>query len=412
MCYKLQSNQNSKSIKNTSCGSIYLRSTSLLSNEIEATMNMLSGVLLIIILDITLLPIPSRSFVITSSNRYYSSSLPTSRLRATVENVESDSSSSISASSPISSSSSPSSEERNLRFSGVGRLYTNKASITPEEEQQSSQEGYLQVIDRLEASHVVVVGIGGVGSWATEALARSGIGCITLIDLDDVCISNTNRQLHALSTTVGEMKIDVMKRRIVEINPNCNVTLIHDFVSKGNADEIWDTIEQSSSTAVTACLDAIDGSDAKSAWIASCARRGVSVVTCGGSAGRTDPTKFVCADLTRAIEDPLLSSCRKNLRKYYGFQEGITPGAKSRDENGKKRSKLPRKWKIQAVYSTESPQSPPRNNNDSSRGSCDGALGTACFVTGTSGFVVSSSSDFTVVSALLLTADDGGSDGK
>jgi tRNA A37 threonylcarbamoyladenosine dehydratase len=403
MSYKLQSNQNSNSIKNTSSGSIYLRSTSLLSNETVTTMNILTGVLLIIILDIILLPIPSRSFVITSSNHYYSSSLPTSRLRATVENVESDSSSSIS---------SPSSEERNLRFSGVGRLYTNTASITPEEEQQSSQEGYLQVIDRLEASHVVVVGIGGVGSWATEALARSGIGCITLIDLDDVCISNTNRQLHALSTTVGEMKIDVMKRRIIEINPNCNVTLIHDFVSKGNADEIWDIIEKSSPIAVTACLDAIDGSDAKSAWIASCARRGVSVVTCGGSAGRTDPTKFVCADLTRAIEDPLLSSCRKNLRKYYGFQEGITPGAKSRDENGKKRSKLPRKWKIEAVYSTESPQSTPRNDNGSSRGRCDGALGTACFVTGTSGFVVSSSSDFTVVSALLLTDDGGGSDGK
>jgi tRNA A37 threonylcarbamoyladenosine dehydratase len=369
-------------------------------------MNILVGVLLIIILDIILLPIPSGSFVITSSNYYYSSSLPTSRLRDTVDNVESASSSPSSSSS---SSSSSSEEERNLRFSGVGRLYTNTASITPPEEQQSSREGHLQVIDRLEASHVVVVGLGGVGSWATEALARSGIGCITLIDLDDVCISNTNRQLHALSTTVGQMKIDVMKQRIIEINPNCNVTLIHDFVSKGNADEIWDIIEKSSSIAVTACLDAIDGSDAKSAWIASCARRGVSVVTCGGSAGRTDPTKFVCADLTRAIEDPLLSSCRKNLRKYYGFQEGITPGAKSRDENGKKRSKLPRKWRIQAVYSTESPQSPPRNDN-SSMGRCDGALGTACFVTGTSGFVVSSSSDFTVVSALLLTDDGGGSD--
>ena len=288
--------------------------------------------------------------------------------------------------------------ERDLRFSGVGRLYTTTESTSMKqnktgtnqtlgEQEPSPREGHLEVIDRLQASRVVVVGLGGVGSWAAEALCRSGVGHITLIDLDDICISNTNRQLHALSTSVGQMKIDAMKTRLKAINPDCDVTLIHDFISKENADEIWNTIEELSSTAVTACLDAIDGSDAKTAWIASCARRKVPIVTCGGSAGRTDPTKFICDDLTRAIEDPLLSSCRKNLRKYYGFQEGVSPGSKARDpSSGKLRKKLPRKWKIKAVYSTEQPRSISTKESSSMR-RCDGALGTACFVTGTSGFV-------------------------
>ena len=348
---------------------------------------------LLLVVDILLLPKPSRSFVITSyRNDYcYLPSLPSRchsaswARRATVEDIAS--------SAPASSS-----EERDLRFAGVGRLYTTTASSSSKQDKNShsnatsaepsSREGYLQVIDRLETSRVVVVGLGGVGSWAAEALCRSGVGHITLIDLDDICISNTNRQLHALSTSVGQMKIDAMQRRLKEINPECHVTLIHDFVSKKNADEIWNTIEELSPKAVTACLDAIDGSDAKTAWIASCARRSVPVVTCGGSAGRTDPTKFICDDLTRAIEDPLLSSCRKNLRKYYGFQEGVSPGSKARDpDSGKLRKKLPRKWKIQAVYSTESPRSTPRDSASSSMRRCDGALGTACFVTGASGFV-------------------------
>jgi tRNA A37 threonylcarbamoyladenosine dehydratase len=296
-------------------------------------------------------------------------------------------------------SSVPLSDENDLRFAGVGRLYTTAETapmkqIDAESTNQTLMEplprnGHFGVIDRLEASRVVVVGLGGVGSWAAEALCRSGVGHITLIDLDDICISNTNRQLHALATSVGQMKIDAMQSRLKNINPNCEVTLIHDFVSKENADEIWKSIEELSPKAVTACLDAIDGSDAKTAWIAACARRKVPIVTCGGSAGRTDPTKFICDDLTRAIEDPLLSSCRKNLRKYYGFQEGVSPGSKARDpSSGKLRKKLPRKWKIQAVYSRESPRAVSRESSSMRR--CDGALGTACFVTGTSGFIAAS----------------------
>lgn len=341
--------------------------------------------------NILLLPKLSWSLVDISDRNCcsYKSPLPTRHLstcwarRVTLQNAETVSSAS-------------STDESDLRFAGVGRLYTaldsaimnrNKKNSNNQTLGESSlREGHLRVIDRLETSRVVVVGLGGVGSWAAEALCRSGIGHITLIDLDDICISNTNRQLHALSTSVGQMKIDAMQKRLKEINPNCDVTLIHDFISKENADEIWNIIEELSPKGVTACLDAIDGSDAKTAWIASCARRRVPVVTCGGSAGRTDPTKFICDDLTRAIEDPLLSSCRKNLRKYYGFQEGVSPGSKSRDpSSGKLRKRLPRKWKIQAVYSTESPRSVSKESSSIRR--CDGALGTACFVTGTSGFV-------------------------
>ena len=333
---------------------------------------------------ILLLPESSWSFIAAPDGNYYRCTPPIpTRFQSACRGQAIASEDTESAASVYSS------EERDLRFAGVGRLYTtaqNKKQSAETQGEQPLREGHLGVIDRLEASRVVVVGLGGVGSWAAEALCRSGVGHITLIDLDDICISNTNRQLHALSTSVGQMKIDAMQSRLKEINPECEVTLIHDFVSKENADEIWNTIEELSPKAVNACLDAIDGSDAKTAWIASCARRKVPIVTCGGSAGRTDPTKFICDDLTRAKEDPLLSSCRKNLRKYYGFQEGVSPGEKARDPStGKLRKKLPRKWKIQAVYSTESPRSVPKESSSMRR--CDGALGTACFVTGASGFV-------------------------
>lgn len=236
---------------------------------------------------------------------------------------------------------------------------------------------HLQVVERLSQATVVVVGLGGVGSWAAEAICRSGVGNIVMIDLDDICISNTNRQLHARSDTVGRMKIDEMKRRLHFINPDCNIRLIYDFVSPDNVDEILSGIPD-----VTACLDAIDGTKGKSSLIAACARHSIPIVTCGGSAGRTDATKFVCDDLTRVTGDPLLSACRKKLRQQYGFEEG----ASFRTSSGKKR-KPSRKWNIQAVFSIEPQKKLPQGSDASSLRRCDGALGTACFVTGTAGFV-------------------------
>jgi tRNA A37 threonylcarbamoyladenosine dehydratase len=106
-------------------------------------------------------------------------------------------------------------------------LYANKQRI----DSTTSQPTKETILSRLSSATVAVIGLGGVGSWAAEALVRSGVGNIVLIDLDDICISNTNRQLHAMSSTVGKMKIGEMKRRLVDINPQCNVTLVHDFVS-------------------------------------------------------------------------------------------------------------------------------------------------------------------------------------
>ena len=141
-----------------------------------------------------------------------------------------------------------------------------------------------------------------------------------------------------MSSTVGKMKIDQMKERLRDINPDCEIQLIHDFVSPDNIDMILDDLKN-----VTACLDAIDGTKGKASLIAACARHGIPIVTCGGSAGRTDPTKFVCEDLSRVQGDPLLKACRKNLRQHYGFEEGV------RKSDAKTRRKKPgRKWNIKA----------------------------------------------------------------
>jgi len=262
--------------------------------------------------------------------------------------------------------------QRHLRFAGVGRLYQGQSlGDTPVE----LGSEHLQVVDRLHQSTVVVIGLGGVGSWAAEALCRSGVGNLILIDLDDIYISNTNRQLHATSTTVGQMKIEEMRRRLIDINPQCSVTNIHEFISQDNVHEILDGLLPD----VDAVLDAIDTRQAKTALIAACVERGVPIVTCGGSAGMMDPTKIVVDDLTRANGDTLLRSCRKDLRKFYGF----SMGAKWHENKGKTK-----KWRVPAVFSTELTKHVPQGEDKvGALRRCDGALGTACFVTGTVGFI-------------------------
>jgi tRNA threonylcarbamoyladenosine dehydratase len=264
--------------------------------------------------------------------------------------------------------------QRNLRFGGVGRLYANEV---PQPDTDPSQlDPYLQVIERLHHSTVAIVGLGGVGSWAAEALCRSGVGNLILIDLDDICISNTNRQLHATSTSIGQMKIDEMRRRLIHINPHCSVTNIHDFVTETNVHDILDSMLPD----VDVILDAIDSRKAKAALIAACVEKKIPIVTCGGAAGKKDPSQILLNDLARANGDDLLTAVRRNLRKSYGFSEG----KKFQELKGK----LPKKWKIPAVYSTEETKELP--DGDEKVGAlrrCDGALGTACFVTGTFGFV-------------------------
>ncbi len=164
---------------------------------------------------------------------------------------------------------------------------------------------------RLAAAHAVVIGIGGVGAWAAEALARSGIGRLTLIDLDHVAESNVNRQVHALTQTLGQSKVLAMKERIGAINPVCAVTAVEDFITVDNVATLLPGCD--------AVIDAIDQVRAKAALIAHCRAGKIPLVTTGGAGGRSDPTLIRTDDLSRTTQDPLASKVRARLRKEYGF---------------------------------------------------------------------------------------------
>ncbi len=179
------------------------------------------------------------------------------------------------------------------RFGGVARLYGDSAS------------------SRFAAAHVCVVGIGGVGSWAAEALARSGVGRLTLIDLDQVAESNVNRQIQALEDTLGQAKVLAMKERIAAINPASVVTPIEEFATVDNV-----------ATLLPRCdcvIDAIDQVRPKAALIAHCRAVGVPIVTTGAAGGKRDPTRIRVEDLSRTTQDPLASKLRATLRRDYGF---------------------------------------------------------------------------------------------
>ncbi|MEJ1355696.1 MAG: tRNA cyclic N6-threonylcarbamoyladenosine(37) synthase TcdA [Candidatus Sedimenticola sp. (ex Thyasira tokunagai)] len=202
------------------------------------------------------------------------------------------------------------------RFGGIARLYG------------------VHGLEAFRKANVCVVGIGGIGSWAVEALARSGIGEITLIDLDHVAESNINRQIHALESQIGKAKVEAMAERIREINPQCRINCIEEFVETGNLDRLI-TSEYSY------VIDCIDVFKTKTAFIAHCHSNGINVVTVGGAGGQTDPLKVRLADLSRTQYDPLLKKMRKQLRKDHNFPRNL-----------KKRFKIP------CVYSDELPVYP------------------------------------------------------
>lgn len=185
------------------------------------------------------------------------------------------------------------------RFGGIARLYGE------------------QGLQRLAAAHVAVVGIGGVGSWAAEALVRSGVGEISLFDLDDVCITNSNRQVQALGGNVGRMKVEALGERLRAINPACRVHEYADFVTRENMAEC--ITEQ-----LDFVLDCIDSVAAKAALIAWCKRRKIGIVTTGGAGGQVDPTQVSVSDLNKTFNDPLAAKVRSTLRRDYGFSR--TPG--------------------------------------------------------------------------------------
>lgn len=213
------------------------------------------------------------------------------------------------------------------RFGGIARLYGNDGA------------------DRLHRAHVCVVGIGGVGSWSAEALARTGIGRITLIDLDMVNESNTNRQIHALDGIYGKAKVEAMAERILAINPVCRVNCIEDFVTAENVTRLLDQD-------FSVVIDAIDQVRAKAAMIAFCRRRKQPIIVGGAAGGQIDPTQIRTSDLSQTIQDPLLAKVRALLRKEYGF---------ARD--GKK------KFGVPAVFSTEALRYPDKTAScDTDRG--------------------------------------------
>jgi tRNA A37 threonylcarbamoyladenosine dehydratase len=171
---------------------------------------------------------------------------------------------------------------------------------------------YGQAADHFADAHVCVIGVGGVGSWAVEALARSGIGRLTLIDLDHVGESNINRQLHALGSTLGRAKADVLAERVADINPTCRVASIEEFVTSANVAVLM-------TSEYDYVIDCIDNFRAKAALIAHCRRTRIRLVTVGGAGGQLDPTRIRLSDLARSAQDPLLARVRKVLRQDYGF---------------------------------------------------------------------------------------------
>ena len=248
-----------------------------------------------------------------------------------------------------------------FRFGGIARLYGTAA------------------LSRFRAAHVMVVGIGGVGSWVVEALARSGIGRLTLVDLDEVCVSNINRQLHALDSTVGRSKVEVMVERVRTISPEARVEGRVEFFTADTASRLLgletDSISEDRPDFV---VDAIDAMSNKVRLIALCQGAGIPLVVCGGAGGRRDPTAVRVADLATVTHDRLLSEVRKRLRREHGF------------------SRTSKKLRIECVHSAEAPVFPDRDgqvcatrasdNEMPLRLNCESGFGSATQVTGTFGF--------------------------
>jgi tRNA threonylcarbamoyladenosine dehydratase len=167
-------------------------------------------------------------------------------------------------------------------------------------------------LNALQASHVVVIGIGGVGSWAAECLARSGVGHITLIDMDVIAESNVNRQIHALDATFGADKGAVMAQRIASFAPHCTLTVIDEWITPSNVS----TLVPASAGVV---LDSIDQVAAKTALTVLCTERNQALIVCGAAGGKTDLSKLAVADIAHVTHDPLLANLRTRLRKEHGF---------------------------------------------------------------------------------------------
>lgn len=242
------------------------------------------------------------------------------------------------------------------RFSGIDRLYGRGA------------------IERLSACHVVVVGLGGVGSWVTEALARSGVGALTLIDADDLCVSNTNRQLPALQGMYGRNKAEAMAERCRAINPAMHVRAVASFMTPTNMVELLDI-------GCDLVIDACDSFRTKVEAIAWCRRRKQPIITVGAAGGRIDASLVRTRDLSRTEHDAMLALIRRKLRGEFNFPSGPK-----------------RYFGVPAVYSLENVRYPQADGSVSGRRpalaadaamklDCGAGLGAATHITGAFAFV-------------------------
>lgn len=203
-------------------------------------------------------------------------------------------------------------DEYERRFAGVAKIYGDDA------------------FSHYEKSHVMVIGIGGVGSWAVEALARTGVGELTLVDMDSVAASNINRQLPAMSSTLGMEKIEVMAERCRSINPRIKINLIDDYLSPENVKDILEKTPD-------IILDCIDDVKAKFALMLHCRFNKIPLIVSGGAGGKLDPLKIRVADLSKTEQDPMLAKLRSQLRA-----KGICKKSKE-------------KFGITCVYSIDNP---------------------------------------------------------
>ncbi len=242
------------------------------------------------------------------------------------------------------------------RFDGLRRLY--------------GAEGFAL----LRGLHIAVIGIGGVGSWAAEALARSGVGGVTLIDYDAVCPSNANRQIHALSSSFGAKKVAVTAERLRDINPEIRCRAIEDFLTEGNHAEYL-------ALGYDYVIDAIDSIRFKALMIHYCTRNKIPIVVTGGAGGRSDPTQVKVADLSRTYNDALAAKVRKRLRERHNFTRNPR-----------------RRFGVECVFSSEAPVYPKDDGTVCTAKpgihgvnlDCSQGYGATSCVTATFGFVAAS----------------------
>lgn len=248
------------------------------------------------------------------------------------------------------------------RFGALNRLYGDNS------------------LNALQAAHIMVAGIGGVGSWCVEALARSGVGRITLIDMDHISESNINRQLPALGSTVGQAKIETMRARILDINPFCDVGLIDDFIGPDNVQSLL-------AMQPHVLIDCTDQADAKIAMILAAKRAKIKLYVCGAAGGKRNPLALRSGDISECTHDAMLAKLRARLRKEHGFP---------RPKADKKNSRIPKMgvtvfWlQEQAVMPSAWQQSASENEqkSDAPQGLSCAGYGSSVTVTAPMGFAV------------------------